>query len=136
MIRSIASALVLVLGVLASAGCGGSDPSPAPTVDERRLTSFGLDLFEERVIGSNPGCVTCHSLDEGVTLVGPSLFGIGTIASSRSAGMTAAQYLRESIVAPDEYVGDGFSTGLMPGDWAEYLTEEQIDSLVEALLEL
>jgi hypothetical protein len=71
-----------------------------------------------------------------VTPVGPSLFGIGDIAATRSAEMTAAQYLRQSIVAPDAFVGEGFSNGLMPGDWAEYLTEERIDSLVEALLKL
>jgi hypothetical protein len=49
--------------------------------------------------------------------------------------MTAAAYVRQSILEPDAHIVDGFDSGQMPGGWAELLTKEQVDSLVELLLE-
>lgn len=132
--NAILTAIVL-MGAVLPVGCGGTtaedDGSSGPGV-----TSLGLELLEERLIGFNPGCITCHSLDEDVTLVGPSLFGIGSRAAGQVAGQSAADYLRESIVNPDAFVVPGFSAGQMATEWTDYLTDEQINSLVEALLEL
>ena len=118
-----------VLGILI-AGCG--DTTQTSTTDaERRggVDSFGMELFEERVVGGSPGCVTCHSLEEDVTLVGPSLFAI----ESPVDGLTTAEYVRQSILEPDAYVVDGFVAGQMYPGWDQYLTPEQIDSLVVLL---
>jgi cytochrome c551/c552 len=90
---------------------------------------MGRDLFEERVIGANPGCVTCHSLDEGVTVVGPSLHDV----VSRVPGLSDREYVRQSIVDPDIHVVDGFTEGQMNSGWVDYLTDAQIESLVEFL---
>lgn len=127
----IAAALLLV-----SAGCGNSEPAASTTTTItagatlRPVETFGRDLFEERVVGVNPGCVTCHSLEEGVTLVGPSLFDV----SSRIPGMSDADYVRQSITDPDSYVVEGFAPGQMSPDWGQVLSEAQIDSLVDFLL--
>ena len=123
---------VVVLLALGAVGCGGG----ADQESGREVATFGLDLFNERVVGMTAGCITCHSLDEDVNLVGPSLFGLGERAEVLVPGMSAAEYVRESIVDPDAYVVDGFSAGLMVTVWAEVLSEEQIDSLVEFLLDL
>ena len=127
--RTAAAALVLLV-----TGCGGGS-APAATVDvpvatPRPVETLGRDLFAERVIGTNPGCVTCHSLEEGVTLVGPSLSGV----SSRIEGMSDSDYLRQSIVDPDAYVVPGFAAGQMSQNWGEVLTEEQVESLVDFLV--
>jgi mono/diheme cytochrome c family protein len=95
-----------------------------------------MELFNARVVGSNPGCVTCHSLNEGVTLVGPTLYGVGTVAADRVPGLSASEYLKQSIVEPDAFTVPGFREGQMVGRWADFLTPEQIDSLVEFLLGL
>ena len=52
------------------------------------------------------------------------------------SGQTAAEYLRESIISPSAYVVDGFDDGKMPGDWAEILTDAEIEAVVGYLLTL
>jgi cytochrome c len=82
-------------------------------------------------------CSTCHNVDPGSgTLVGPSLSGVATRAETRVAGLSAAQYLRTSIVAPNSYVVEGFVPGLMTQTFEAALTPEQIEDLVAYLLTL
>ena len=127
MIRRIASTLAFSLAL---AACGGGS---APVTG---IAASGEDLFSRTVLAENAGCVTCHSLKEGVVLVGPSLASIGADASDRQPGVSAADYLRTSIVAPDDFVLDGFDPGRMPQDWIEQLSDSDIDALVEYLLTL
>jgi cytochrome c551/c552 len=127
MIRRAAALLACSLA-LASCGGGGTPVTG--------IAASGSDIFERTVLGDNAGCITCHSLKPEVVLVGPSLATIGADAGSRQAGITAREYLRTSIVAPDEFVLDGFDPGRMPQDWAEQLTDADIDALVEYLLTL
>ncbi|MDJ0954518.1 MAG: c-type cytochrome [Acidimicrobiia bacterium] len=116
--------------LLAFSGCGGDNAEPGPTAP-RATTTFGEELFNERVVGVNPGCVTCHSLQPGVTLVGPSLAAV----RSPVAGLSDAEYIRASILDPDGYLVPGYSAGQMSSGWEQYLTPEQIDSLVAYLLD-
>lgn len=123
--------VLLICLLLVSAACSdNSEVGGATTTrDEPRL--YGHELFEARVIGPNPGCVTCHSRDPDVTLVGPSLANV----ASRVDGMSDAEYVRESILEPDVYVVKGFAAGVMSPIWDEYLTDDQIESLVTFLLD-
>jgi len=93
-------------------------------------------IFLEEVSGVNAGCRLCHSLEPGVRLVGPSLYGIATAAAERVPGLSAEEYLYQSIVEPDAYVVPGYPAGTMPPDARERLTEEQIQDLVAFLLTL
>ena len=77
-----------------------------------------------------------YFLEPGVVLVGPSFDGIATRAAGRVPGLSAEEYLRESILDPDAYVVDGFPAGQMLQNFSELLTEEEIDSLVAFLLTL
>lgn len=123
------AAAVVVLAV-ALAACGdGGPPVTGAAAD-------GEALFTRTVLGSNAGCVTCHSLKPDVVLVGPSLAMIGRDAAGRQPGVAAAEYLRTSITDPDAYVLEGFDAGRMPLDWEEQLSATEIDSLVEYLLTL
>ena len=97
---------------------------------------MGRRLFLEEVPGVNAGCRLCHSLEPGVRLVGPSLYDIGKVAGQRVPGMSAEEYLYQSIVDPDAYVVPGYPAGTMPPDARERLTEEQIQDLVAFLLTL
>jgi mono/diheme cytochrome c family protein len=118
-----------------TASCGGaSGGDPADSIADAAAEVVGEELFYERVIGSNPGCITCHSLEAGVTLVGPSLAGISARAATTVPGLSAMEYLRLSITDPDSYVVDGFVAGSMPNGWDEALSDSQIDSLVDFLL--
>lgn len=92
----------------------------------------GEDVFSS----SSAGCSVCHSLEPGVRLVGPSLANIGTFASSRITGVSAEEYLRQSILAPDAYVLDGYPAGQMLDIYEETLTDEEIDALIAYLMSL
>jgi ferredoxin/mono/diheme cytochrome c family protein len=93
---------------------------------------LGRQVFES----SEAGCTVCHSLDPGVRLVGPSLFGVAVLAGDRVSHLTAEGYLRESILAPDAYVVDGYPAGQMLDIYEETLTEDEIDALVAYLMTL
>ncbi len=119
---------VVVAIAVAMTGCAGESQVPT-TTSPRSIESFGQELFEERVVGVSPGCVTCHSREKDVTLVGPSLFSV----VSPVPELSNAEYVRQSILDPDAYVVPGYVAGQMTGGWDQYLTREQIDSLVELL---
>ncbi|MEZ5245108.1 MAG: cytochrome b N-terminal domain-containing protein [Acidimicrobiales bacterium] len=106
---------------------------PAVDVPPPPGVAAGRTVFTEARIG---GCTICHSTDRGVDDVGPSLYGVADRAGSTVEGMTAAEYLRESIVDPDAHVVEGWPAGQMLPVYGERLTEYQIDSLVEYLLTL
>ena len=91
----------------------------------------------ERIFRSNDaGCTVCHSVEPGVELVGPNLANVGGRAEQRVADLSAAEYLRRSIVEPDAYVVEGFPAGQMLSDIADRLTPQEIEALVSYLLTL
>lgn len=132
--RKFTMLLIFIL-MFSLAACGGGGDSgdsggPGGSVEA------GKSLFNEKVIGSQAGCVTCHSLEEGVVLIGPSLAQIGAEAGDRVSGQSAEEYLRTSIVEPDQYVVEGFSAGSMPAALSEELSDEQVDNLVAFMMTL
>ena len=59
---------------------------------------------------------------------------IGTDAASRKPGMSAQDYIHESIVNPNAFVVSGYQPGVMPGTFGS-LPPADIDALVQYLLE-
>jgi hypothetical protein len=96
----------------------------------------GRSLYFETTLGVNAGCRVCHSLEPGQVLVGPSLDGVATRAETRVPGLSAEEYLDQSIRDPDAYVVDGYPSGVMLQNYEELLTDEQIGNLVAFLLTL
>lgn len=134
--RKLILILVVIL-VVSLAACGGES---APTGGEGEPAGGNADageaLFAQSSVGTMPGCVTCHSLEAGVTLVGPSVANVGAEAGSRVSGQSAEEYLRQSIVEPNAYVVEGFGEGIMPSGYGDALTEQQLDDLVAYLFSL
>ena len=138
--------LLLSLALLALAACGGgggdetADQPPAGGEDVAAIgdAANGEALFSQATIGANnaPGCITCHSLEPDVVIVGPSQAGLATRAETRVAGMSAADYIHQSIVEPNAHIVEGFAEGLMYQNYATDLTEEQINDLVAYTLTL
>jgi hypothetical protein len=93
-----------------SGGGGGQGDSAA-----------GKEVFAQR------GCETCHALaDAGSTAeVGPNL-------DEALQGQDAA-FIQESIVEPDAVVAEGFSPDLMPENYGEQLSEQELADLVAYL---
>jgi hypothetical protein len=94
----------------------------------------GRDIFETGGGVINRPCNDCHTLT-GTPKAGggPSLLGISTTAADRVPGLSAAEYLLQSIMEPDAYQVEGFS-GTMPKSYPLLLSEEDIYSLVAFLL--
>ncbi|MBN2500599.1 MAG: cytochrome c oxidase subunit II [Anaerolineales bacterium] len=82
------------------------------------------------------GCLSCHSLD-GSSGTGPTWQGLMTGTEMMDDGTPInvdAIYLHESIVDPNAKIVEGFQPNVMPGNFAEQLTEEQINQIVAFLL--
>lgn len=80
-------------------------------------------------------CAACHSLEPGVTIVGPSLAGIAARAASRVLGQDAQTYLRNAILYPSDYVVEGYADA-MAKNLGALLTSAQVDDLIAYLLTL
>ncbi len=131
--------LALVIVGLAACGGGGSTaPAEGGEMASVGNAANGEKLFNQATIGPNssPGCVTCHSLEEGVVVVGPSQAGLAARAAQRVAGESAEEYLHNSIVNPNAYLVEGFAEGVMYQNYGAELTEEQLNDLVAYLLTL
>lgn len=144
---------ILALAVVVAA-CGGSGSAPtapaAPAAQQPASTAGGnadngKALFSQSILAGNAGCITCHSLEAGKVLVGPSMAGIGARAASTVPGQTAEEYLRESIVDTNAFLAKGCNAsnleaqcaaGIMPQDWPQKLSAQEIDDLVAYLLTL
>jgi len=134
--KMLLTVLVLILS-LALVACGGDSDSPE-AAQQGGDAAKGEELYKGTTIGSAsaPGCVTCHSLEEGVTLVGPSHAGIATRAETAVPGLSAEEYLRQSILEPDAHITEGFTAGLMYPNYATDLPAPVVDDLVAFLLTL
>ncbi|MFC1997633.1 c-type cytochrome [Chloroflexota bacterium] len=121
---SVLFVIILALTVVLTACGGGGGGSTDDTA------SAGEKLFNQTVIGAQAGCVTCHSLDAGVVIVGPSMDGVGGRAGNTVSGMSAEDYLEESILNPEAYLVEGFPSGTMPQVWEDELSNEQVDQLI------
>jgi cytochrome c2 len=94
----------------------------------------GEQLYYETASGVNAGCRICHSLEKGERIIGPSFYGIADRAGERIPGLTAEEYLRQSIVDPNAFVVSGYPEGQMIQNFGTILTEEQINDLIAFLM--
>ena len=111
-------------------------PGPEPTSTPTPISPpTGDPAAGEQVFAtaSPLTCSTCHSID-GATGLGPSLQGIATTAETRVPGLSAEEYITQSIMDPNAFVVDGFPSGLMPQNYGETLTTQDIANVVVFLL--
>jgi len=78
-------------------------------------------------------CSTCHSLEPTVVIVGPSLAGVATRAESRVPGLSAEQYIRNSIIHPGDFVVPGFPDAMLR-DFGDKLSADQINDIIAFLM--
>jgi cytochrome c oxidase subunit II len=105
-------------------GGGGGGGGAAPAVDAKALFSDG-----DADTGAT-ACATCHTLaDAGAKgKVGPDLDKV-------LKGKDAA-FIKESILEPDKEIAPGFQPGVMPSNFGDTLSAEQVDALVKYLSEV
>lgn len=88
------------------------------------LVAAGQELFAQ-------ACAGCHGAQDGA---GPALTGMGERAETRVEGMSAEEYLHESVVDPSAYIVPGFAD-IMPKQYEEQLSEDEIANLIAFMLE-
>jgi len=126
---SIAALLVALL-----VGCSSTPPKIAFTdLPAQGDAGRGAHVFTTGVSDA-PACATCHRTD-GVTLVGPGLGGLATRAEARVSGLSAREYVYQSIVSPAKYIVGGF-TNLMYDKYGDKLSAQDIADVIAYLLQL
>jgi cytochrome c oxidase subunit 2 len=97
----------------AGGGGGGGEQAAAPN---------GEEIF------TSSGCPSCHTLAAaGATgKVGPDLGKLGDVDT---------EFIRTSIVDPNAEVTEGYQPDIMPSDFRQRLSKEELDALVKYLLE-
>ncbi len=110
-------------------------PTETPVPTEEPAAGVG-DAANGEILFHDPTnlCSTCHNADTDATLVGPGMLGVGERAATRVEGMSAYDYLHQSIVEPDAFTVEGFTPGLMPATFSMSLTEDQINDIIAYLL--
>jgi hypothetical protein len=114
----------------------GTATPPPPTATPR-----SLDVLDPEEILLGAGCGSCHFLGAlgERRKVGPDLTNIGNLAAERIAGLKADEYLRQSILDPNAFMAPSCPNGpclpnIMPATYGEFLSEAQVETLVQFLL--
>ena len=110
--------------------------SPIDRLVAVRDVENGAVLFETFQDAANYACSNCHLADSEKTNLGPGLLNIRDRAATRVEGMTAAEYIYQSIVDSKSYTVEGFDPDLMPQNWAEIYSDLQIFDIVAYLMTL
>jgi mono/diheme cytochrome c family protein len=121
---AVAGALVVAAaGMGALALSGGADERPAQPAAQRAAStpaaaSRGLAVWAEQ------GCGSCHTFEpaNAAGTFGPDL--------ELSLRGTDAAYIRRSIVEPSAASAAGYSSGMMPEDYAGRMSPADLESLV------
>jgi len=118
-------------------------PTQAPAADSvDGNPANGDTLFHELRAEVGFACSTCHNPTATQRLIGPGLQGIRERAATRVEGMTAVEYIRDSILnpnnhlAPSEDGGPDFPSNLMPQIYSQVWSEQQLNDIIAYLLTL
>jgi mono/diheme cytochrome c family protein len=113
--------LCIALTVLVLA-CAPEPPATEPVARGRQLYR-------------SSGCANCHEPNLFGQRLGPPLDHSGTVAGSRRPGLSAEEYIRQSILDPGAYVVPGYKDS-MPRDLGRDLSPTDLEALVAYLLSL
>ncbi|MCL4297903.1 MAG: c-type cytochrome [Anaerolineae bacterium] len=96
-------------------GDPNAEPTPVPgdTPEER-----GKNLF------TGMGCVGCHAIDGQGGTVGPELTNVIS---------KGEDYVHQSIVQPNAVIAEGFQPNLMPQNFSQRMSEENISDIIAYL---
>ncbi len=121
--------LLVVLLALAVAGCGGEGGKEEAGTQPTTTAPAGGNAENGEQVFMAQACGGCHAFSAAGTsgTTGPNL---GEVLKGKDAA-----FIRESIVDPDAQITEGFESGLMPKDYEEKLSDQELDDLVAFLLQ-
>ncbi len=114
---------------------GGQSPAPV----EETAAGGGAARPPDELFTSM-GCAGCHILTEPQTednrgAVGPNMANLDETAGARVEGMDAVAYIHDSIVNPNAFINPGYLANIMPQNFSERMSEEEIQGMIQWLLE-
>lgn len=112
-------------------------PTPTPAALPPDASPIEIGQF----VYTAQGCAGCHGEPGGNGVVGPAITGIASRAGGTVPGLSAEEYIRQSILEPNAFIVPQCPTGpclpnLMPQDYGQKLSPAELDGLVEFLLTL
>jgi len=118
----------------------GAAPAPpsSPTSTSTTTTSSTTPISPAQaglMVFNQNGCSACHTLSaaNATGKVGPDLDNL--VSYARTAKQPLESFVHRSIVDPDAYIQPGYSKGVMPTNFGQVLTKEQLDHLVTFLVQ-
>ncbi len=133
-IATITMTYLLAVGV--PVGVGMTFPqfevkAPGEEAEGASAADRGKALFQDPGVG----CYLCHTVTGAGGLRGPDVARIAEVASARRPGVSADEYLRESITNPAAYLVPDYPS-IMPANFGDRLSTDQIEDLVAYLKSL
>jgi mono/diheme cytochrome c family protein len=105
---------------------------PTPTLGPEEAAD---PIAQGQQVFTSSGCGGCHTI-EGLStgVVAPNLTQVGQVAETRQEDLSAEEYIRQSILDPNAHMVEGFQPNVMPQNYDQQLSDQQLDNLVEFLL--
>ncbi len=120
--------LVKELDMLVDYLAGSAQPAaPSPADHDGGNDSGSSDDDGVAAVISHFGCKACHIMLGSGGELGPDLDTVGSRLD--------AEEIRQSIIDPNAVIAKGFPSGVMPPNFSEQMTDEQLESLVAFLAE-
>jgi cytochrome c oxidase subunit 2 len=125
----LAALVTATFATLAPTPTSGASVASMPTI-----ASAPAGLERGKALFFVKGCVSCHTkVAAGSSAnVGPDLTGLATRAADRKPGMSAADYVRESLKVPSAFIVSGYSSFVGMPDLG--LSDDEIAALSAFLL--
>ena len=114
-------------------GTGGSSSNSGSTDSGKVLSP----VENGSKVANDLGCIACHSTD-GKVVIGPSwkgLYGTTVLLVGGKNVVVDDDYLRRSVLLPNEEIVDGFQKGLMPS-YEGAISNEDLSDLIEYIKSL
>jgi cytochrome c oxidase subunit II len=124
----VGRALLIVLGVLLLAGCGGEKVvSPTGPVEGTLPKQEAANPANGKTVFSSSGCGSCHTLKDAAASgkVGPDL--------DEALKSKDEAFIEQSISEPNAEIASGFQPNIMPQTYGSQLTSQQLKDLVAYL---
>lgn len=129
--------------ILAVACGGAAEPTPTTPATETPTTApaattppagngGGDPVARGQMLVQEHGCLACHSTD-GSMLVGPTWQGLYGSEETLTDGTTVTvddEYIRESIIDPNAKITEGFQPNVMPQNFGDTLSDEDIEAII------
>lgn len=138
MIGIIAACILLITGC----GATTSHPTLTPSTSVAPLTISVTASIEESqrqgelLFNGIATCNACHTVNAVGGLVGPDLVGIAVRIVANHSDLSVEAALELEIVNPTEHVTENFRGDLMPLNYVDILTPQQIQDIVAYLVSL